>query len=212
MKQGNWMSVKVGQFGGIVLCGGKSSRMGQPKMSLPFGDELMLPRVVRILSEVVSPIVVVAAADVEPPALPADVIIARDEHEGLGPLAGLAAGLAAMPAGVEAAYASACDVPLLKPAFVRFLLDALGEKQMVIPREEKYYHPLAAVYKTELAGQVATMIDQRRLRPVFLIEECDSCTIDVETLRQVDPELDSLRNLNTPEDYEAALRDAGLKT
>ena len=42
--------------GGIVLCGGRSSRMGRPKAWLPFGDELMLPRVVRILREVVEPV------------------------------------------------------------------------------------------------------------------------------------------------------------
>ena len=48
-------------IGGIVLCGGESRRMGRPKAWLPFGDELMLQRVVRILGEVVNPIVVVAA-------------------------------------------------------------------------------------------------------------------------------------------------------
>lgn len=205
------MANNVTQYGGIVLCGGRSSRMGQPKMSLPFGDELMLPRVVRILSEVVSPIVVVAAPDQELPPLPDGVIIARDDQEGLGPLAGLAAGLAAMPAGIDAAYASSCDVPLLKPEFVRFLLDALGERQIVIPREEKFYHPLAAVYRTELAERVATMVSAGRLRPVFLLDECDARTIDVEELRAIDPDLDSLRNLNTPEEYETALHDAGVK-
>jgi molybdopterin-guanine dinucleotide biosynthesis protein A len=205
------MSNNAPHFGGIVLCGGRSSRMGQPKMSLPFGDELMLLRVVRILSEVVSPIVVVAAPDQEPPPLPDDVIIARDDQEGLGPLAGLAAGLAAMPAGVDAVYASSCDVPLLKPDFVRFLLDALGERQIVIPREEKFYHPLAAVYRTELAERVAAMVNAGRLRPVFLLDECDARTIDVEELRAIDPDLDSLRNLNTPEEYQAALCAAGFE-
>ena len=49
--------------GGLVLCGGRSRRMGLDKASLPFGPETMLNRVVRKLSEVVSPIVVVAAKD-----------------------------------------------------------------------------------------------------------------------------------------------------
>ena len=56
--------------GGIVLCGGRSSRMGRPKAWLPFGGELMLPRIVRILREVVEPVVVVAASDQEVPPLP----------------------------------------------------------------------------------------------------------------------------------------------
>ncbi len=69
--------------------------MGRPKLSLPFGDETMLGRVVRIVGEVVSPVVVVAAAGQELPALPRETLVARDEIEAQGPLAGLAAGLAA---------------------------------------------------------------------------------------------------------------------
>ena len=48
--------------GGIVLAGGKSTRMGVPKATLPFGSETMLQRVVRLLATQVSPIVAVAAA------------------------------------------------------------------------------------------------------------------------------------------------------
>src|SRR5947209_19753423 len=81
---------------GIVLCGGQSTRMGQPKAWLPFGDELMLPRVVRLLSEVVSPIVVVAAPGQDLPRLSADLILAPDPVPGQGPLQGLATGLAAL--------------------------------------------------------------------------------------------------------------------
>src|SRR3982750_1451674 len=64
------------QIGGVILCGGKSSRMGYPKALLPFGPELMLQRMVRLLGEVVSPIVVVAAPEQELPELPPDVLLA----------------------------------------------------------------------------------------------------------------------------------------
>src|SRR5262245_64236372 len=99
--------------GGIVLCGGRSTRMGSSKALLPFGPELMLQRVVRLLSQVVSPIVVVAAPGQEIPPLPADVILTRDEREGRGPLEGLLAGLTAIAPHADAAYATSCDVPLL---------------------------------------------------------------------------------------------------
>ena len=102
--------------GGIVLCGGKSTRMGVAKATLPFGPETMLQRVVRLLGTIVSPIVAVAARDQELPALPADVIVTRDEREARGPLEGLRAGLKALPASVDAAYVTSCDVPLLVPA------------------------------------------------------------------------------------------------
>lgn len=198
-------------IGGIVLCGGRSTRMGRSKALLPFGRELMLQRVVRILGSVVSPIVVVAAEGQELPLLPADVQVARDEHEALGPLAGLAAGLAALRGKAEAAYASSCDVPLLKPEFVQFVLAALGKHDMVIPRDGRFHHPLAAVYRVGVEQAVRELLAANRLRPFFLLEKVQARELEIAELRAVDPELDSLRNTNTPEEYLAALRDAGLE-
>src|SRR6187200_1491424 len=96
--------------GGIVLCGGRSTRMGSPKALLPFGAETMLQRVVRLLATSVSPIVVVSAPEQSLPDLPADVIGTRDEQEGRGPLEGLRAGLKALPGASEIAYVTSCDV------------------------------------------------------------------------------------------------------
>src|SRR5437762_3277922 len=114
------------RIAGIVLCGGKSSRMGRPKAWLPFGHALMLQRVVRVLGEVVSPVVVVAAPGQDVPPLPESVAVVRDEVEGRGPLAGFAAGLAALKDTADAAYLSACDVPFLTPAFVARVVDCLS--------------------------------------------------------------------------------------
>lgn len=184
--------------------------MGRPKLSLPFGPETMLQRVVRILQEVVSPIVVVAAWDQELPTLPNEVVVARDEQPDLGPLGGLVVGMSVLRSTVEAVYASSCDAPLLKPAFVRRMIEALGEHDLAIPRDGPYHHPLAAVYRTRLEDTVRSLIAADRLRPLFLIEECDSCIVEVAELRSVDPELSSLRNTNTPDDYRSALRVAGF--
>jgi len=199
-------------FGGIVLCGGRSTRMGAPKLWLSFGPETMLQRIVRILREVVAPVVVVAASDQDLPPLPADVLVACDDEPDLGPLAGLAVGLAVLRPHVEAAYASSCDVPLLRPAFVRRLTEALGTHDLAIPRDGDYHHPLAAVYRTALADRVRTLVAERRLRPVFLLEGADTNVVPVDSLRDVDPDLDSLRNTNRPEEYQAALAIAGLNS
>jgi molybdenum cofactor guanylyltransferase len=196
--------------GGVVLCGGKSTRMGRAKADLPFGSETMLQRVVRILSEVVAPIVVVAARGQVLPHLPEDIIIARDEQENLGPLGGLAAGLPFLKDRVDAVYASSCDVPLLKPEFVRSVIEALGEDDLAIPRDGQYHHPLAAVYRTRLYDAMCRLIAENRLRPFYLLQEARAREIDVSELRRIDPELVSLRNTNTPEEYQAALQEAGL--
>jgi molybdopterin-guanine dinucleotide biosynthesis protein A len=195
---------------GIVLCGGMSKRMGRPKAWLPFAGEVMLPRVVRLLGEAVSPVVVVAAPGQEVPPLPPEVEVVRDEEKGRGPLQGLAAGLAALGGKAEAAYLSSCDVPFLRPAFVRRLIDLLGEHAICVPRAEGHYHPLAAVYRLGVAEAVAWLLAQERLRPFFLFEAVPTRVVEAAEVADADPGLETLRNLNTPEDYEAALREVGI--
>src|SRR5947209_14815481 len=108
--------------------------MGRPKAWLPFGGEVLLQRIVRIVGEVVNPVVVVAAPHQDVPSLPADMQIVRDEIEGNGPLQGLAAGLAALEGHADAAFLASCDVPLLTPAFVRNVICLLGENSAAVPR------------------------------------------------------------------------------
>ena len=199
------------KFGGIVLCGGRSSRMGLPKATLPFGPEQMLQRVVRLLGEAVSPIVVVASPSQELPNVSDDVIIARDEREDRGPLQGLAAGLAAIKQRADAAYVTSCDVPLLVPEFVSRMGDLLAEHDLVVPKENQYHHPLAAVYRTSLLPQIQDLLAANRMRLIFLFENSDTLEVPVEQLRAIDPELATLANLNSPSDYTAALRQANFQ-
>src|SRR6476620_8987933 len=105
-----------GHLAAIILCGGQSRRMGYSKAWLPFGDETMLQRVVRLADTAVETIVVVQAAGQNLPALPERTIIATDANPERGPLEGLLAGLKALPPGVDAAFVTSCDVPLLSPA------------------------------------------------------------------------------------------------
>jgi molybdenum cofactor guanylyltransferase len=196
------------KVGGIVLCGGQSRRMGRPKAWLPFAGEIMLPRVVRLLSEVVQPIVVVAAPDQNIPPLPDEVLLARDEEKGRGPLQGLVTGMAALKDWVDAAYLSSCDVPFLRPAFVQRLIDLLGEHDVCVPRVGEFHHPLAAVYRLRVVEAVAELLAENRLRPIFLFEAVPTRIVEAAELADVDPAFQTLRNLNTPEDYQKALAEA----
>jgi molybdopterin-guanine dinucleotide biosynthesis protein A len=219
--------------------------MGRPKAWLPFGGETLLQRTVRVLREVVEPVIVVAAPGQDVPLLPEEVRIVRDEVEGQGPLGGLAAGLAALEGAVDAAYLSACDVPFLKAAFVRGVIELLqkpnpptpfparegGEREepnpptpfpareggaesfsppalgegpgegffkVAVPRVGEFLHPLAAVYR---------MITAERLRMQNLFDEVPTRIIEAHELADIDPDFRSLRNVNTPENYEQALRE-----
>ena len=195
--------------GGIVLCGGKSTRMGTSKALLPFGPETMLQRMVRMLGEIVTPIVVVAAADQELPPLPEGIVVTRDEREERGPLEGLRAGLKALPEPIDAAYVTSCDVPLLVPAFVRRMLALAEGYDVAVMQIDGFTHPLSAVYRRATLPRIQELLSQDRLRPVFLFDAVRTRRVRPDEMT-ADPELRTLRNLNTPDDYQRALADAGF--
>ena len=183
--------------------------MGRPKAWLPFAGELMLPRVARLLGEAVAPLVVVAAPGQDVPPLPAEVEIVRDPEQGRGPLQGLLTGLTALDGLSDAAYLTSCDVPFLQPNFVRRIIGLLGDHDVCVPRVGDYHHPLAAVYRLSVRGAVERLLRANRLRPVFLFESVPTRVVRPDELSDADPDFRSLRNLNTPADYEAALSELG---
>jgi molybdopterin-guanine dinucleotide biosynthesis protein A len=196
--------------GGVVLTGGKSTRMGQSKAHLPFGDELMLQRVVRLLGEVLTPIVVVGAPGQALPALPKDVTIVRDELEDRGPLQGIAAGLGALQGRCDCAFVCGCDVPLLRPAYVRRMLELGNDHDIAVPYVDGFYHALAAVYRIDVLEHVTKLLAEDRRRPAYLFDMTATRLVQRDELLDADPQLNSLGNCNRPEDYQAALQKAGL--
>jgi molybdopterin-guanine dinucleotide biosynthesis protein A len=197
--------------GGIILAGGQSTRMGTSKALLPFGGETMLQRVVRLLGTVVSPIIVVAAREQSVPALPDGVRVTRDERDAKGPLEGIRAGLSALPESLDAAYITSCDVPLLVPAFVERMIELMGDHDIAVMEIDGFPHPLSAIYRRTTLPIAESLLMQDRLRPVFLFDAVRTRRVKPEEMTVVDPELKTLRNLNTPEDYQAALADAGYQ-
>jgi molybdopterin-guanine dinucleotide biosynthesis protein A len=197
---------------GIVLAGGRSSRMGTPKAGLEWHGSTLLRRVTGVVARSVDgPVVVVRAPGQELPDLPAGVEVTEVAREGRGPLQGLAAGLAAVGDRADVAYVSSTDVPLLHPRFVRRVLDALDDDvDVALPHVGGFPHPLAAAYRVGLLPIVERLIAEDRMRPAFLYEACRVRRLDAAALLQdpalaaLDPELDSVLNLNEPGDYEAA--------
>lgn len=170
----------------------------------------MLQRVVRLLSGVVTPIVAVAAKEQVLPELAECVIVTRDEREQRGPLEGLRAGLKALPGSIDAAYVTSCDVPLLEPAFVTRMIELLGDHDIAVMEIDGFPHPLSAIYRRDVLPKVEELLERDKLRPVFLFDAVRTRKVQPEEMLVADPELRTLRNLNTPEDYATALADAGL--
>jgi molybdopterin-guanine dinucleotide biosynthesis protein A len=198
---------------GVVLAGGHSRRMGRPKAWLPVDGRPMLEVVAAALRSGLDlaaaprsapPLVIVGAAGQELPEVP-DAMMVRDDVADEGPLRGMAAGLAALAGRAEAAFVSSCDVPLLRPEFVARLFDLLGDNDIVVPEVDGRHHPLAAVYRLRVLPVIQELLAAGRRRPFFLFEQVRTPTVGAADLPPADPDLRSLRNLNTPGDYDAAV-------
>ncbi len=197
---------------GIVLVGGRSSRMGAPKASLDWHGVTLLQRTVGILARAVDGGVLAVRAPGQPlPDLPDGVTVVDDDEEGLGPMQGLAVGLAAAD-GAEVAFVCSTDLPFLHPAFVRRVLAAFTvDTDAVVPHAHGHRQPLAAGYRTALAPTVTGLLAAGARKPAMVLEACRTRWLEEDdlladpALAAVDPHLDSVRNINVPEEYEAAL-------
>jgi molybdenum cofactor guanylyltransferase len=196
---------------GIVLTGGRSSRMGTPKAALEWHGSTLLARTVHILQRVAPAVVVVRAPEQRLPDLPAGTRVLDDPEEGLGPMQGLAVGLAATEDDGERAFVCSTDLPFLHPAFVAHVLDRFTDDvDTVVPHAHGHRQPLAAGYRTALAPTVARLLAAGSRKPAMILDACrtlwiDECSLLADPrLAAVDPDLDSVRNINRPDDYEVA--------
>src|SRR5918997_3721346 len=183
---------------GIVRAGGRSSRMGTPKAWLDWHGSTLLRRVCGIVARGAGgPVVVVRAPAQELPPLRAGVRVVEDAREGKGPLQGLLAGLEAVDG--ELAFVASTDMPFLHPRFVAAVCAAADGADAAVPHLGGYRQPLAAAYRTALAPLVGELVEQGLMKPAFLFERCE--TRWLEDL----PHPESVRNLNDPAAYEAAV-------
>ena len=199
---------------GVVLAGGRSSRMGTPKAALEWHGSTLLRRTLGVLARSVEgPLVVVRAPGQPLPEMPPQAAVVEDPEEGLGPLQGIAAGLVALAGRADAAFICSTDLPFLHPAFVRRVLTALtSELDVVLPVARGYPQPLAAAYRVTIGPLVAALVAAGDLRPAFLFRhpQCrvlrldDAALLADPALAAADPALDSVTNVNSPDDYRTA--------
>ena len=184
----------------VVLAGGHSSRMGAPKALLDWHGAPLVRQVAGIAGRVADPVVVVHASGQELPPLPGVETVA-DSSPDRGPLEGMAAGLRALGGRADAAFVAATDLPFLHPAFVAALAGRLGRHDAAVPVADGRTHQLCAVYRVGVLRDVERLLAADSLRVGLLLDAVDALRVDVAEL----PHPESLRNLNTPEDYRRAL-------
>ncbi len=195
-----------GRVAGVIVAGGRSRRMGRDKLLLLLDGVPVAQRVASALAQVVDEIIVALRPGQQPLPLEAH-LPAHEVHDpatDMGPLGGLAAALAT---GIAEFYlVVAADLPLVRPALLRLLLERASavDAQAIVPLVADRPEPLCAVYRPDclpLVEEQARGEDRslqgllQRLR-VEYVAEAD--------LRAADPDLLSFLNVNRAQDLERA--------
>jgi molybdopterin-guanine dinucleotide biosynthesis protein A len=186
---------------GAILAGGESRRMGRDKALLPFGATTLIERVAARLREACRGIVVVADN-----AGPYEALGLRTVPDALPERRSLVGIYTALLQAEDPVFVCGCDMPFLCPALIRYMGGLAQVADVVIPRVRDY-EPLHAVY-TRACLEPITRVLAADGRNADLLRAVRTAVLEADELRRFDPDLRSLVNLNTPEEYAAALRSA----
>ncbi len=154
---------------GIILAGGKSSRMGTNKALLELNGRRIIEGIAETLRNITDEMIVVTNtfADYEFLQLP----MVEDNWKGMGPLAGIEAGLTA--SNTEHNLIVACDMPFISVELGRYLLTCLDESQAAVPVIEGTRHPLFAAYRREVLEEARKSLEKNELRIGQLLKNVD---------------------------------------
>jgi molybdenum cofactor guanylyltransferase len=193
----------------IVLAGGASSRFGADKLAAELDGRPLLHHAVSAVDEVAGTVVIVVAPDAGAPAMPpirADAVVARDSAAFQGPLAGLSAGLAALPPAIDRALLVGGDMPSLVPEVLEVLLTALDAHPAFGAAALEADPPASlpiALRPTVLAPAATALLAEgrRALRGVF--DRVPTVVVPAAAWRALDPDARTLRDVDTPQQWPA---------
>jgi molybdenum cofactor guanylyltransferase len=188
------------QVTGVILAGGQSRRMGRDKAFLPFGKGLLIERVIEVVQQVIEDVILITNTP------------EQYQHFGLpmfsdvipqaGSLGGIYTGL--VSAKTPHSLCLACDMPFVKPEFLRLLCDTAAEADVVIPRNAEDFQPLCAVYSQVCREPIRQKIEASRLKITGFFDQVRVRIIEGELLARYDPHDILFFNANTPEEYAKA--------
>lgn len=198
------MTGKLLKTGGIILAGGKGTRLGMPKVWTELGGCTLLQRAVSNLEFLGSGIVIVKAPGAALPPVKSGVglTFTEDAVSGKGPLAGILAGLKCSDYAQNLVVA--CDMPLLNRGLLEYIISSSAGFQAAIPRIGDKLEPLQAVYSQDCTGVIEKLLAGDRLKVDYLFPQVRTHFIEAAEIERLDPRHLSFFNINTPADLENA--------
>ncbi len=186
---------------GIILAGGKSSRMGKNKALLEVGGVTVIERISSEIQQIADEVIVVTNELENYRFL--NLPMARDNWEGMAPLAGIEAGLSA--SGNKCNLIVACDMPFADAAIGEFLLNGLDHCDAAVPDIGGRRQPLFASYRKEVLTEVRKSLSKQELKLQSFLDRINVQYIKESELVSM-PANPVFYNMNHPEEYEEALK------
>ena len=188
------------QFEAFILAGGASSRMGTDKSQLLIERQTFTERIAETLFKLTDSVSIVGGpSQLTLPSIP-------DIYQQCGALGGLHAAFTACKR--EWAIVVACDLPFVTAELFSFLAEMRVDHDAVVPIQiDARPQPLCALYRVDPCRQrAAEVIERGRRRPLYLLEVVRTCWVHFDDLRNLSQAQRFFVNINTPEDYDEAIR------
>jgi molybdopterin-guanine dinucleotide biosynthesis protein A len=187
---------------GIILAGGKSSRINTNKAFLKIGETPIIEVIIKILQKVFNQIIIVTNNTEKFQYI--GVKIVKDLIPEKGPLGGIYSGLKI--SGDFHNFVVACDMPLLNTDLIKFMLENKNGFDAIVPKLDASYQPLYAIYSKNCTNVIKTQIQDGNLKITDFLHNVRLKEISKETIKMFDPKLLSFFNINTYTDYKEVLQ------
>ncbi len=188
---------------GIILCGGKSSRMGENKALLEFEGVRLIDRVLDGLRALFQEIILVTNTPRDYTDLDAEIV--TDIIPGKGAIGGIYSGL--FYASGDCSFVCACDMPFIEQAFISYMVRRSGTYDVVVPRSRDGRQPLHALYSRRCLNKMEKQIHENRLKISDLYQSMKVLEIGPEEIAAHAREGERVFfNVNTKEDWDQVLK------
>ena len=181
-----------------ILVGGKSSRMGSNKAFLELKGKSFIELQIDLLREIFDDIFISANTSSEYEYL--NLSIFKDVYPGKGPLGGIYTSL--INSSSLHTFMLACDMPFIGPELINHLKDLTKEYDVVIPKSEKGLEPLHAFYSKKCIDPIKRSLEEDNLRITSFFPHVNVKIVELDNLNLSDSFKNSIKNLNTRDDYE----------
>lgn len=183
---------------GIILAGGKSSRMGANKALLPLGGSTCIGQVTSRLRSACAEVVVVSDGSEDYAFLSLPVV--GDRIRESGPLAGIFTALSAIT--TRKALVLSCDIPFVSVALLRGLAALCGDEDALLPvNEEGRVEPLCGVYDASCLPAIKRSLEEGQRSVMGFLEGRRVKTVLAGSILGPGEESGLLKQMNTPEEY-----------